>query len=374
MAGFHQRGARVVCVADATRGRPAKVQQWLNRAEDQTSSVPDIYRALALLATGEKPIAMIVCLEAVDWNELDFFDQAGRLSPETRFFVASAIGDRDKLAAALGERTQLFDADALDGHLKEAKPPSVPPDRLPVDRVTTTAMPDQRATFEATLATPPAESPAKSVTTPAAARNEPVKMTEPSGLDPVETGGLLAGAHRWPSEWDDALAIPATSEPAIAPASEPEPAVTPEPTVAAKPEVAPAIETETETKIPNDLPVAPNIRLIAVEQDEDAEEAESPRVPMPWNPATNRPKRIPPKRIPPKANMATPATPATPAAPQEPHLESPPTEPKASATPPAAPPSVPLPSPRVQITPDELAALLGKPAKIDPDDTKEQRR
>ena len=52
MVRSHQHGARVVCVAEAACERPGEVQEWLNRAGERASTLPDIYQALAMLATG----------------------------------------------------------------------------------------------------------------------------------------------------------------------------------------------------------------------------------------------------------------------------------------------------------------------------------
>src|SRR5690606_16500590 len=106
------RGSRIVYVAASARELPGEVQQWLGRMEHRAARWPHIYNALALLATGARPAVMIVSMDAVDWSEMDFFDQAARISRNTRIFVTGHEHHAAKLEAACRRGAMLFDEEA----------------------------------------------------------------------------------------------------------------------------------------------------------------------------------------------------------------------------------------------------------------------
>jgi hypothetical protein len=107
------RGPRIVYVAASAHELPEEVQRWLGRAENRAAGSPHIYDALALLAGGARPAALIVSLEAVDWNEMDFFDQAARISRETHIYVTGHRHDAAKLEAACKRGASLFDEETI---------------------------------------------------------------------------------------------------------------------------------------------------------------------------------------------------------------------------------------------------------------------
>ena len=105
------RGSRIVYIAASARELPDEVQQWLGRAEHRAASSPHLYDALALLAAGARPAVMIVSMGAVDWSEMEFFDQAARLCRTTRIFVTGQPHQAAKLDAACKRGASLFDAE-----------------------------------------------------------------------------------------------------------------------------------------------------------------------------------------------------------------------------------------------------------------------
>ncbi len=113
MASPKQRGSRAIYVASSARELPEEVQDWLSYAGNRAGASPHIYDLLALLATGKRPDILIVSIEAVDWNELEFFDHVQRLSPETRIFVAGAVSHQAKIEAACARGASVFDLDSL---------------------------------------------------------------------------------------------------------------------------------------------------------------------------------------------------------------------------------------------------------------------
>lgn len=118
MPPSNRHGARVIYVASSARELPGEVQDWLSRAENPAAASPTIHDALALLAMGRKPAAIIVSMDAVDFSELDFFDHAARLSGETRIYVAGHDYHESKIEAACARGARVFDADVLDDDLE----------------------------------------------------------------------------------------------------------------------------------------------------------------------------------------------------------------------------------------------------------------
>ena len=96
MATLKQPQARVIYVADSAGKLSDQVQKLVCQADNLTYSSGDIYDTLGLLSCGLKPSAIIIAIETVDWNELDFFNLAQRLSPETHIYVTGNEYQREK--------------------------------------------------------------------------------------------------------------------------------------------------------------------------------------------------------------------------------------------------------------------------------------
>lgn len=268
MPSSKRRGSRVVYVAESARELPEEVQDWLGQASNRAASSPNIYDALALLATGKTPVAIIVSMDAVDWNEFEFFDHVARLSRETRVYVAGHEHHDAKIEAACARGAKVFDPDALDEELEEAT--------------------------------------AKE------------KASGPAGL---LAGSLRSAARRGRGA---AESLSRSQSPGIDASGEPDRSSDP-----------------------------PPVRLVTGQtaNEEDDAGATVP-VPVPWSPSPDRPKRTPPK--PASSDSEAPTAPPT---------DERPTEPSPAQR----------PSP-VQLTPEELAALLGKPTAPPTGSAKEQRR
>lgn len=247
MSRFQPHGARILCVAGSEGEFPEAVRQWLAQVTLRTEYCSDVYDALAVLATGTRPILVIVGIDSVDWSEMDFFSHVAALSRGTRIYVAAHDASDGRVFAA-GERgARLFDPASANA--------------------------DIEAVFTQDQASGP--------------------------------GGLLAGTLR-PSQVNRQ---PVNVPPATAEQNQP-----------------PALETfKTKTE-------EPPIRLVtAAEPDENSDVELS----VPWAPHPSRPRRTPPKG---PADAPQPSPRQT-----DGGIET------------------DKPLPRVELTPDEIAALLGKP-------------
>lgn len=251
MSRFRPHGARILCVAGSEEELPEAVRRWLDQATVRTEYSTDVYDALAVLATGTRPILLIVSIDSIDWNELDFFGHVAALSRGTRIYVAAQDAGDGRVFAA-GERgARLFDP--------------------------LSAQADIEAVFAEAQASGP--------------------------------GGLLAGTLR-PSQ--------VSRQPVNVP---------PAPT---KPEQPPAPESA-EAKAEE-----PPIRLVTPAEPDEGNDVE---MSVPWAPHPSRPRRTPPK---------------------------PPTAPQPPADQAHSGIETEKPLPRVELTPDEIAALLGKPGSPPP--------
>ncbi len=258
MSHFRPHGARILCVAASEKDFPAPVREWLGKVGPRAHYSQDLYDALAVLATGTRPVVMVVSVEAVDWNEMEFFGHVATISRGTRVYVIAQEANDGRVLAAIERGAKLFDS-AL-------------------------AQADLEAVF-----------------------------SEP--LTGGAAGGLLAGSLR-PSQ------ISRTPINVSQPPAEPgRPAEVAESTTPASP---------------------PPIRLIT---SAEAEQGEDVAVSVPWTPHPSRPQRTPPK--PATAERIELGEPAETAEPEK-------------------------PLPRVDLTPEEIAALLGRPASDQPR-AKEQR-
>ena len=122
MPSTTQHGSRVVYVAGPSADLPDLIQAWLNEHPVQESK--DIYDALAILTARQRPVALIVNIEAVDWHEMDFFDIAARLSRETRIYVVGQEYHRAKLDAAIASGARRFSPGDLADDLARPAPGS----------------------------------------------------------------------------------------------------------------------------------------------------------------------------------------------------------------------------------------------------------
>ncbi len=110
MSRFQPHGARILCVAGSEGEFPETVRRWLDQIAVRTEYSADVYDALAVLATGTRPILLIVSIESVDWNELDFFGHAAALSRGTRIYVAAQDAADSRVFAAAERGARLFDS------------------------------------------------------------------------------------------------------------------------------------------------------------------------------------------------------------------------------------------------------------------------
>ncbi len=117
-----QRGSRVIYVAGSAREFPTEVQEWLARPENRAAALPSVYDALAELTRRPRPVAVLVSIEAVDWEEMEFFDLAARLSRDTSIYVAGHDHHRAKLDAALQHGARRFNAADLAHDLARPAP------------------------------------------------------------------------------------------------------------------------------------------------------------------------------------------------------------------------------------------------------------
>ena len=109
MPVVQERVSPVIYVAVSARELPGDVQDWLGRSETRAIASPHIYDLLAQLVRGKRFAAIIVSIQAVDWNEMEFFDLAARLAHHTPIYVAGLYQTRAKLEAACRRGARLFD-------------------------------------------------------------------------------------------------------------------------------------------------------------------------------------------------------------------------------------------------------------------------
>lgn len=302
------RGPRIVYVAASARELPEEVQQWLGRAEHRAASSPHIYDALALLATGIRPAVMIVNIGSVDWSEMGFFDQAARIGRETRVFVAGHDYDAAKMEAACKRGAYLF---------------------------------DEAAVGEA-LSSPPAWSRGPGMSDILAA------SLKPAGPWPAPAP-VIRPVPPEPADFDENDGEPGFVQPATSGRAAPEEPTTPPDVVqaapvrlvGAEPDFADGHDLEAQAPVESPGPGG---------ETEDSDETDQP-IPFPWAPSLNRPQRIPPKPQPASANP-------------------PPAAPPSAEPSPAAPAGIVPPKP-LELTSEELAALMGRPTA--PEKARESR-
>lgn len=304
-----QRGARIIYVAGSARELPDDVQEWLSRPEHPAVAAAGVYEALAMLSARRRPTALLVSMESVDWDELDFFEYAARISRSTPIYVIGGEHLRAKTEAALTRGARLFDAEALEGDLRQA---------MSASRHVTT-----RDLLAGALEAVHAESPAA--------------LRVAAGVRSTGTGDSTVVAGR--SARGVWLGRPVPERPTAAPDDQDEEADAP--ALAADSVLSGEDDREEEDR--------PVVRLVSRgEADEEAasgEQASSP-IPFPWAPSANRPKRIPPSaRVEPSKEPDGAQAAGR-------GLVSGRAEAGSAGS---------RPVPPVELTPEELAALVGKP-------------
>jgi len=276
MASSKQRGSRVIYTTSSARELPENVRHWLSQASNSATSSANIYDVLALLSLGRKPEAIIINIDVVDWSELDFFDLALKLSPETKIFVAGYDHQQDKIDAACSRGAKPFDTRALNETLK--------------------------------------------------------KSTHLNGN--YTEGGLLAGSLR-------------SSPPPLKPVQPPPSSI--KATIVA--EHSSAAETESPKTDRDQTLTSPVVRLVTSLEHEDHDE-QQPSIPFPWSPSPNRPQRTPPT----KGTQSESSSKTTAHAGNiNDNLDDPDRI-------------------NVQLTPDEIAALMGKSTDQKSDTYKEHKQ
>jgi len=162
-----QDPGRVLYVTGPARELPQAVRQWLNDAAGNISASPDIYDALALLTQGQTPNAIMIPIDAVDWNEMDFFNLARNLSPKTQIFVAGSKYQLEKINTACDKGAKQFDVSQINQSLARtiAPTPRYEPGGLLAGSLTTAKPKQQILAGEPVrppeITIPPLPSPAK---------------------------------------------------------------------------------------------------------------------------------------------------------------------------------------------------------------------
>jgi len=293
-----QHDSRVVYVAGSAREFPEPVREWLSQADHRAVASPNLYDALARLTGRRRPVALIVSIESVDWEEIEFFDLAARLSRETTLYVAGHEHHRAKIEAALSRGARPFSAEELAQDLSRPAPGPRPP--------------TTRDLFAGTLQTVP----------------------ERAGRPPIAGFGSDSGE-------------PATCAPTL-------PAQSPIARPAQAKQPGQDRMGSTEGPIEERATPPPSVRLVTpseTEADLEPTADNEPPIPFPWTPSLDRPSRTPP------AAAGKPATPAHDA--QEARAKSGTEAPGLQSGPSASHPA----PPSVELTPEELAALMGKPVQ-----------
>lgn len=182
-----QRGSRVIYVAASAAEFPEEVRLWLAQPALRATPCPNVYDALASLASAKPPACILVSLQSIDWGELDFFTHLHRLCPDTLVQVAGGDADREKLEAAIARGARVFEAEAFDELL--AATPEPPPHVGPAGLLAGSLRTDLQVP-EPTPRLAPAEPPpaAPSAPPPPEAERPPVRLVssaEPEDEEPT---------------------------------------------------------------------------------------------------------------------------------------------------------------------------------------------
>lgn len=297
MLANRQRSPRVIYVAGSAREFPPEVRDWLSEGQHRAVAAPNVYDALARLTGRHRPAAVIVSIESVDWEEMEFFDLARRLSRQTTLYVSGAEHQEDKLAAALARGAQRFEEGSVDEDL---------------------------ARHTGIQETDDGEC-SKPVGQPGAPRPESGRLSLVHGLRtsaplPPSAGEPMDAASRQRAVF---VEITEEDEESLASGDETLPAEPAGVRLVAEPETA------------------------SQELSESAVDGDEQPIPFPWAPSRQRPQRTPPpanRREPPAGETARSVEPAP-----EAQMTGAPDRASAAST--------------VELTAEELAALMGKPGR-----------
>ena len=335
MGGPGHRGSPVIYVAASARELPTDVQDWLGRADNRAVASPDVFDMVALLGLGRQYAAILVSIDGLDWDELEFFDLAARLSPDTLIYVIGSPHQRAKMDAACRRGARPFDIEALDDALA---PPVVEYERPRVAARSEPAAVELSAApvgHEELATTADADAVPEGDARPElAARREPAELEpdlepeaeQPSeGRDADEAGALAAGDLQAPVE---APLEAQSAEAIVAPAGSPPLSVGPVEPIELTAEASDdplGAEGESDPRPlegDGEADQGPRVRLLPAEA--ETEEEDSPAISYPWSPSPLRPRRTPPSTV-------------------------------ARSTPP-----VHRAMPNVELTAEEIAALMGR--------------
>lgn len=111
-------GPHVLYVAPTARVLSPEVREWIEHNPGRAFASHNLYDALADLAGGRSPAAIIVELDSVDFSEIEFFDHAARLSRDSSFYVTSRSRQDDKIEAARQRGAKLFDPADIEDDLQ----------------------------------------------------------------------------------------------------------------------------------------------------------------------------------------------------------------------------------------------------------------
>ncbi len=296
-----QRGARLVYVAGAARELPDEVQEWLSHPGHPAVAASGVYEALAMLAGRRRPAAILVSMESVDWDELEFFEHAVRVGRDTRVYVVGGEHQQAKIEVAVNRGARRFDGELLDEDLRRAS-----------------ARPQRMATRDLLAGTLEAVQ----------ARSTAALRVAAGGRIGAEAPPLPPARGGWPAH--------------PVPERQPEEPEDQEVARVEEPVLEP-VPSDDEVRGETDRPV---VRLVSRGEEEDElaseEEASSP-IPFPWAPSPNRPKRTPPSARGESLEAANEVQPGG-------------SRPEAATAFGSRQPFSP-----VELTAEELAALVGKP-------------
>lgn len=118
MAWPREHRPQIVYVARSARQLPEPVRAWLDETGAQVTCSPDIYAAMAMLASGLRPEALIVDAREVDFSELSFFESAGRVCRGALICVVGPPACQEKMELAFERGACPFDADRLDRQIE----------------------------------------------------------------------------------------------------------------------------------------------------------------------------------------------------------------------------------------------------------------
>lgn len=259
--------SRIIYVARTARELPEEVQEYLSQSGIRAMAVANIYDALATLAQQRNAAVLIVSIEAVDWNEMEFFDLLRRVSRDVQVFVAAHEYQQAKLEAALQRGARPFNVDQVQEALRST-PHALRTRDLLAGRVGESKPKPSEQSNRPNLSISDccSTAPEKSRVSEGFRYEVEIPFTEPSEPEPElaeeDESGSASDSEQTESERIQRLDFNRTT-----------------PQEGARP-----------------------VRLVVDAEGENTESA----VPLPWRPAPNRPTRIPPTSVNPEQPEPTP--------------------------------------------------------------------